>query len=255
MQTENILGVIPARYASTRFPGKPLAIIGGISMIQRVYIQAAKSKLLSKIIVATDDERIAEHVKSFGGNVFMTSTAHQTGTARCAEVLKMQKEKYDVLINIQGDEPFINPSQIDAVINQFMSFDIEIATLVKRITTVEELQNPNVVKVVLNSEGNALLFSRSVIPFHRNTDAETALKQHNYLKHIGIYGYRTDILEEIDELPETNLEKAESLEQLRWLQELYMIHAAETTEESYAVDTPEDVTRIEKLLAEKKISG
>lgn len=251
--SQKVLGVIPARYASSRFPGKPLIMINGMSMIQRVYEQALKSELISRLIVATDDERIASHVKSFGGNVCMTLTAHTTGTERCAEAVQNENANYDIVINIQGDEPFIKPSQINDVVKLFCKYPFEITTLIKKISFADELNNPNVVKAVVNSNGNVLYFSRSIIPFYRNAGTETALKNFDYYKHIGIYGYQMAILKEIVLLPQSKLEKAESLEQLRWVEELYSIGAAETTEESYAIDTPEDLQRIEKLIEENKL--
>jgi 3-deoxy-manno-octulosonate cytidylyltransferase (CMP-KDO synthetase) len=236
----SILGIIPARYASTRFPAKPLADIGGKSMIQWVYNQTSQSSKIGKVVVATDDQRIFDHVVSFGGDVCMTSADHVSGTDRCFEALSKQKEKYDYVINIQGDEPFISPKQIDLVAS-LLDGNTELATLAKKITEREVLINPNVVKVVKSINGEALYFSRSMIPYPRNAN-----ENHNYFKHIGMYAYRADILEKITHLPQSSLEKVESLEQLRWLENGYRIKVAETNEETIGVDTPED---LEKAIA------
>ena len=239
------LGIIPARYASSRFPGKPLVEIQGKSMIQRVYEQALKSNKLSKVIVATDDRRIEKHVKNFGGNVIMTSASHKTGTERCNEVLeKSGPEKWDSIINIQGDEPFINPAQIDAVCNCFNTKGTQIASLVKQISNREELFNSNVVKAVIDKNKNALYFTRAAIPFMRDEKPEKWLANQNYYKHIGIYGYATVILKKITQLKPSTLEIAESLEQLRWLENGYKIKVEITIYDSIAVDTPEDLKKI-----------
>jgi 3-deoxy-manno-octulosonate cytidylyltransferase (CMP-KDO synthetase) len=234
-----ILGIIPARYASTRFPAKPLADIGGKSMIQWVYDQTSQSSKISKLVVATDDQRIYDHVAGFGGTVCMTSADHVSGTDRCFEALSKQKEKYDYVINIQGDEPFISPKQIDLVAG-LLDGDTQLATLAKKITEQEQISNPNVVKLVKSIHGEALYFSRSTIPYIRNAG------NHTFYKHIGMYAYRADILEKITKLPVSDLEKAESLEQLRWLENGYRIKVAETNEETIGVDTPED---LEKAIA------
>ncbi len=239
----NILGIIPARYGSTRFPGKPLIDIGGKSMIQRVYEQSLKSTSLKKIIVATDDERIAEHVLNFGGEVSITSSTHQSGTDRCAEVLHNEKGEFDIVINIQGDEPFINPAQIDLLAVCFDDIEIQIATLIKKIVLEEDIRNPNIVKAIRNFKNEAIYFSRSPIPYRRNPEAEIS-----YFKHIGIYGYRSDVLREITKLPIGNLEKAESLEQLRWVENGYRIGVKETIIESLSIDTPDDLKHVEKYL-------
>lgn len=241
MTALKVVGIIPSRYASTRFPGKPLAMIGGISMVERVYKQAVKSQKLVDVIVATDDERIVMNVKSFGGNVLMTSPNHQSGTDRCAEVLRNSKENWDVVINIQGDEPFINPEQIDLLIACFENPKTQIATLIKKIQQPEEVKNPNIPKVVIDVNSNALYFSRNVIPFNRTSDT---LMPDCYFKHIGIYGYRSTILEEISKLKPALLERIESLEQLRWLENGYSIKTAISQHESMAVDTPEDLEKI-----------
>jgi 3-deoxy-manno-octulosonate cytidylyltransferase (CMP-KDO synthetase) len=236
----NILGIIPARYASTRFPGKPLVDIAGKSMIRRVYEQAKKCADLSEVIVATDDERIFDHVKDFGGVAVMTSAAHQSGTDRCAKVA-LSYPQYNVIINIQGDEPFIDPEQISKLISCFQSPDTQIATLVKKIKNEQELFNPNSPKVLANKRSEAIYFSRSPLPYIRGEEQQNWLQHFTYFKHIGIYGYRADVLQEITKLPVSPLEKAESLEQLRWIENGYRIKVAETELETFAVDTPEDL--------------
>lgn len=240
-----ILGIIPARFGSTRFPGKPLVDINGISMIQRVYEQCVKSKKLSMVIIATDDERIFNHVHEFGGNAMMTSPFHQSGTDRCAEIVRQEKDSdWNVIINIQGDEPYIQPEQIDLLCSTFDDSNTQIATLVKKITSPDELFNHNNVKVVMNKKNEAIYFSRSPIPYNRNFPEQEWLKHSNYFKHIGIYGYRTDILLEIADLAKTNLEVTESLEQLRWIENVYTIKAAITSLDSIAIDTPEDLAKV-----------
>ncbi|MEE1885866.1 3-deoxy-manno-octulosonate cytidylyltransferase [Pedobacter flavus] len=237
-----ILGVIPARYASTRFPGKPLIEIGGKSMIRRVYEQANLAKSLTHVIVATDDQRIADEVESFGGEYVMTNSAHESGTDRCAEVAKIV-EGYDVIINIQGDEPFINPLQIDLLANLFKE-DTEIATLIKPIQEQDELVNPNLPKVVISKQGKALYFSRTPIPYLRGVDIHNWNAKHQYFRHIGIYGYRKNILLQLTNLPISLLEKSEQLEQLRWLENGFNIQTAITEFETIAVDVPEDLDKI-----------
>lgn len=228
----NIVGIIPSRYASTRFPAKPLVDIKGKSMIERVYTQATKAHLLDHVIVATDDERIFNRVVAFGGKVVMTSTKHQSGTDRCAEVLA-SRPTTDVVINIQGDEPFIEPSQINQLAASFANPEVQIATLIKKIETEEDLQSNTVVKVDKTAQNKAIYFSRK--PFHNLA--------HSY-KHIGIYAYRADILRRISQLPQTENELAESLEQLRWLDHGFEIHLIETEHESNSVDTPEDLAQL-----------
>jgi 3-deoxy-manno-octulosonate cytidylyltransferase (CMP-KDO synthetase) len=237
-----ILGIIPARYASTRFPGKPLVSIKGKTMIQRVYEQAKQCTALNQVIVATDDSRIYSHVIDFGGLAIMTSTNHQSGTDRCAEVARSYPE-YDIVINIQGDEPFINPNQIDELASCFET-NADIATLVKKITTNEELFNPNTPKVLKNVLGEAIYFSRATIPLIRGVEKENWLSHYQYYKHIGIYGYRSSILHQITKLLPSTLEKAESLEQLRWIENGYRIKVAETEHETFAIDTPADLEKI-----------
>ena len=238
-----ILGIIPARYASTRFPGKPLADIAGKSMIQRVYEQSKKCALLNDVIVATDDNRIYDHVISFGGKVAMTSSLHQSGTDRCAEI-SLKHPEYDIIINIQGDEPYINPEQISNVALCFDASDAQIATLVKKVQTEQELFNPNSPKVIVNSDSEAIYFSRSPLPHIRGQEQQNWLQHFPYFKHIGIYGYRADVLQQITKLPVSSLEKAESLEQLRWIENGYRIKVAETELETFAIDSPEDLKRL-----------
>jgi len=244
------LGIIPARFASSRFPGKPLVDIDGQTMIQRVYEQVKQSKKLSNVIVATDDQRIVEEVLSFGGNVVMTSETHQSGTDRCAEVITDDNE-YDVIINIQGDEPFINPEQIDLLAACFESPQTKIATLVKEINSMEELFNLNIPKVVRNIHGEAIYFSRQTIPFLRGIEQEQWLKEQTFYKHIGIYAYQADTLRALTQLPVSGLEEAEALEQLRWIENGYTIQTAVTTHETIAVDTKEDLNKILKLFFNK----
>lgn len=238
----NIIGIIPARYASTRFPGKPLVDIGGKSMIQRVYEQCQKATCLNDVIVATDDERIAKHVISFGGYVAMTNPAHQSGTDRCAEVISNYNKPCDAVINIQGDEPFIDPEQIALVANSFKEANTQIASLVKRLTNAADVQNPNVVKAIFNTKQEAIYFSRSPIPFHRNKDVDVT-----YYKHVGIYGYTKETLLAITKLQAGILENIENLEQLRWLENGYKIRLQETTHEAAAIDTPDDLDKVMKL--------
>lgn len=237
-----IIGIIPSRYASTRFPAKSLAIIKGKSMIQRVYEQAQQSSALNTVIVATDHQEIYDHVKKFGGAVCLTRPDHASGTDRCFEALAHQHNKYDYVINIQGDEPFIQPDQIDLLAGKLDGMT-EIATLVKALQTEEQLFNPNVVKVVLNDLMEALYFSRSPIPHIRNTGEKEWLGKHKFYKHIGMYAYRSDVLERLTRLSVSSLEKAESLEQLRWLENGFKISVAETLTETIGIDTPEDLQK------------
>ncbi len=238
-----ILGIIPARYASTRFPGKPLVEINGKTMINRTYEQALSCKSLSKVVVATDDMRIAEEVEKFGGSFAMTSDQHQSGTDRCAEVAASMTD-FDVIINIQGDEPFINPEQIELLANCFKEPSVKIATLIKKIHTEQELFNVNIPKVVFNTNADALYFSRHPVPFLRNTEEKDWINQHQYYKHIGIYGYLRKTLLDITKINPSSLETAESLEQLRWLENGYAIRTAVTDLETLAIDTPEDLKKI-----------
>ena len=232
------IGIIPARYASTRFPAKPLAILGGKPVIQRVYEQVAG--ILDEAYVATDDERIESAVKAFGGKVVMTSVHHKSGTDRCYEAYTKVGQGYDVVVNIQGDEPFIQRSQLEAV---------------KACTPedgFEALENVNSPKVVVNKNMNALYFSRSVIPFQRNAEKEGWLKGHTYYKHIGLYAYRADVLKEITSLPQSSLELAESLEQLRWLENGYTIKVGISEVETIGIDTPQDLARAEAFLKQRE---
>ncbi|MFD2970079.1 3-deoxy-manno-octulosonate cytidylyltransferase [Sphingobacterium bambusae] len=240
-----IIGIIPARYASSRFPGKPLADIGGKSMIQRVYEQVKGCASLAEVVVATDDQRIEEHVRSFAGNVIMTSTEHESGTDRCAEVVS-KINGFDVAINIQGDEPFINPLQIDLLCSLFNDPKTDIGTLIKKIDKQEDLFSENTPKVIVGSEQQALYFSRQTIPFLRGIPNAEWLRKHNFYKHIGVYGYKTAVLQEITRLPISSLEKAEALEQLRWLENGYRIRVAETAYDTVAVDRPEDLETIKR---------
>ncbi len=239
-----ILGIIPARYASTRFPGKPLVDIGGKSMIQRVYEQAKKCISISEVIVATDDDRIFNHVHDFGGKAVMTSPNHQSGTDRCAEVAVSHPE-YDVIINIQGDEPYIDPEQLTKVASCFSDETTQIATLIKKVLTNDELHSINSPKVIINRFAEAIYFSRSPLPHIRGQEPADWLQYFTYFKHIGVYGYRADVLQAITRLPISALERAESLEQLRWIENGYKIRVAETELETYAIDTPEDLERLQ----------
>ncbi len=244
------IGIIPSRYASTRFPGKPLVDIKGKSMIQRVYEQTVKSKILSKSVVATDDERIYDHVKGFGGEVLMTDISHTNGTSRCNQVIELLENKgenYDVVINIQGDEPYINPEQIDSIVRLFENDKVQIGTLAKEIKSADELFNPNVVKVVLGNDNNALYFSRQSIPMLRGVDDSNWLEEFIFFKHVGIYGYRTNILREIVNMPVSKLEQAEKLEQLRWLENGIPVSVDITDYESVAIDTPDDLLKLETI--------
>ncbi len=241
-----ILGIIPARYASTRFPAKPLVDIAGKSMIQRVYEQVSKSKSISQVVVATDHPEIFAHVNTFG-EACMTKESHVSGTDRCFEALQQQKENFDYVINIQGDEPFIHPEQIDLLAST-LDGKTEIATLVKSIEEEGLLFNPNVVKAVLTKTGEALYFSRSTIPHIRSTEQSLWLDKHTFYKHIGMYAYRKDILEKVTQLQVSSLEKAESLEQLRWLENGFRIRVAETKIETLGIDTPEDLVKALDLL-------
>ena len=245
-----IVGVIPARYASTRFPGKPLADINGKMMIQRVYEQVQKA--LSYVCVATDDERIKEAVEAFGGEVVMTSSTHESGTDRCAEaIVEFEKEmgiNADVVINIQGDEPFIDPIQIEQLAEIFNDDKSEIATLIKKITEVKVLEDANKVKVVVGKDSQALYFSRSAIPHVRSAPRSDWLIRQDFYHHIGMYGYRRAVLLDICTLPKGDLEISESLEQLRWLENGYGIKTAITDIDSMGIDTPADLEEAIKLI-------
>jgi 3-deoxy-manno-octulosonate cytidylyltransferase (CMP-KDO synthetase) len=244
----NILGVIPARYASSRFPGKPLVMIDGKSMIMRVYEQTLKTTVLNRVIVSTDDKRIFNHVKECGGEVMMTSESHVSGTSRIGEVVEnlsfLGKCPYDVIVNIQGDEPFIDPSQIDLVVSLFNDRQVQIGTLIREIVNSEDLFNSNVVKVVVDNSGKVLYFSRSPIPFLRGVPQDKWIDHNTYFRHIGLYAYRSSILKPILNLPAAPPEQAESLEQLRWLYNGYSIHAAVTDIETVGIDVPEDLLKL-----------
>lgn len=245
--------IIPARYASTRFPGKPLADMNGKSMIQRVYEQV--KKCIPDVYVATDDNRIAETVTRFGGNAIMTSDKHRSGTDRCYEALTKIDGIFDAVINIQGDEPFIKPEQIQTIMNCFNAPETEIATLVRPFTEedgFDALFNSNSPKVILNKKSEAIYFSRSIIPYIRNFKYTEWLKHHTFYKHIGMYAYRSDILKEITALPQTSLEISESLEQLRWIENGYKIKVGITTQETIGIDTPEDMEKALKFLTSKQ---
>ncbi|MBO4308172.1 MAG: 3-deoxy-manno-octulosonate cytidylyltransferase [Bacteroidales bacterium] len=249
-----ILGIIPARYASTRFPGKPLALIDGKPMIEHVWRGVTESSAVSRAIVATDDSRIAEAVRAFGGEVMMTGEHHRSGTDRCGEVVKKlvhSADCYDVVINIQGDEPRVAASQLRTVAAIFDDPKTEIATLKKSIASPEELFSPNVVKVVCNPSGDALYFSRQPIPYLRNTEKDLWLEKQKYYKHIGIYAFRLDILESVTKLAQTPLELSESLEQLRWLENGFRISVRETDVENIAIDTPEDLLKLQSPKGQK----
>jgi 3-deoxy-manno-octulosonate cytidylyltransferase (CMP-KDO synthetase) len=238
-----IIGVIPARYASTRFPGKPLVDIGGMTMIERVYRQALQSGVLAQVVVATDDQRIYDAVSKFGGMAIMTDPGHPSGTDRCSEAVLKMDDLYDAVINIQGDEPFIHPDQIRLLADAVSEEGAQIATLVKVIQGDDELFNPNSPKVVVSAQGEALYFSRQAIPFVKSAEQSQWSASHRFYKHIGIYGYRTDVLQQITQLPQGALELAESLEQLRWLEHGYRIRVRETQHETVAIDTPNDLEK------------
>lgn len=255
MNSLSVLAVIPARYASSRFPGKPLVDIAGKTMIQRVYEQAKQA--FDSVVVATDDKRIFDTVENFGGITVMTSNLHQSGTDRCAEALELisiqQNKHFDIVVNIQGDEPFIAPEQLKLLAGCFAQPQTQIATLVKTIKTESELFNANTPKVVLKTDGHAVYFSRSVVPYLRNVEPREWLSQHTFYKHIGIYAYRTSVIKQITKLKQGVLEKAESLEQLRWIENGYSIMTAITEFETYAIDTPNDLQEVNRKIASGEI--
>lgn len=248
-----VVGIIPARYASTRFPGKPLALIKGKPMIQRVYEQALKAKL-DAVVVATDDARIADAVMDFGGQYVMTSPNHRSGTDRCREVLDLLENQYDAIINIQGDEPFIDPRQIGMMRDLISRDDTVLASLAKRIEDEDELFSPNTVKVVMDKEGNALYFSRNPVPFMRNVDRKDWLGKGVFYKHIGIYAYKAEALRQIAEMQPSTLEMAESLEQLRWLENGLRIRMGITQEENVSIDEPSDIDKAERFAENQTIT-
>lgn len=241
------IAIIPARYASTRFPGKPLALLGGLPVIQRVYEQAIS--VLPEAYVATDDERIFQCVEAFGGRAVMTRTDHKSGTDRIQEAVEHIGTDADVIINIQGDEPFVQASQLQTLMQLFDDTTTQIGTLGKRFESLEAVQNPNSPKIVCDQRGFALYFSRSVIPFVRGKETAEWLKHYPFLKHLGLYAYRREVLREVTQLPQSPLEQAESLEQLRWLENGYRIRVGLTDVETVGIDTPEDLTRAEAFLA------
>lgn len=249
MNNLKFIGIIPARYASTRFPGKPLAMLGGMTVIERVYRQV--SKAMDNVIVATDDDRIFKAVEAFGGKAVMTSSEHRSGTDRCREAYINNGGNEDVIINIQGDEPFIQPEQLQSIMSCFDDKDTDIATLIRPFSPsrpVEELINPNSAKVLVDKNMNALYFSRSVIPYLRGVEQDKWPATHQYYTHIGMYAYRAQVLNEITQLPQSKLEIAESLEQLRWLENSYVIKTAISNIETVGIDTPQDLERAAAIL-------
>jgi len=243
-----VLGIIPARYGSTRFPGKPLAMIGDKTMIHRTYDQVRKSSL-DALVVATDDQRIFDEVRGFGGQVVMTRSDHKSGTDRCCEALALVGGAFDAVVNVQGDEPFIDPIQIDLVAELIRNEEVPLATLARRITDQETVLNPNVVKVVFDDQGYALYFSRHAIPFVRGVEPSQWLEKTAYYQHIGLYAYKSDALRRVASLPMGRLEQAESLEQLRWLENGLRIRVAlSDIAQTFGIDTPEDLVLIPKEL-------
>ena len=243
---KRFVGIIPARYASTRFPGKPLAILGGKTVIERVYTQVADA--LDDAYVATDDTRIFDTVTGFGGKAVMTRTDHKSGTDRIEEAVEKIGGQWDVVVNVQGDEPFIQRSQIDTLCRCFDDEDTQIATLGKPFDSMEAVDNPNSPKIVTDLRGYALYFSRSVIPYVRGAEHDAWMGHYPFLKHLGIYAYRREVLEAVTRLPQSPLELAESLEQLRWLQHGYKIKVGTTDVETIGIDTPDDLARAEAFL-------
>ena len=241
-----VVGIIPARYNSTRFPGKPLAMIKGKTMIQRVCEQAWKSKL-DAVVVATDDIRIADEVLKFGGKYVMTDPRHQSGTDRCCEAVQMLEEQYDAVINIQGDEPFIDPRHINLLVDLISRDDTQLASLVKRIDEEEALFGSSKVKVVMDKTGKALYFSRNPIPFMQNMAHEKWMQKGRFYQHIGIYAYKTETLRQIAMMQPSTLEQAESLEQLRWLENGLSIRMAVVAGESISIDTPDDLAKAREM--------
>ncbi|MBR1792823.1 MAG: 3-deoxy-manno-octulosonate cytidylyltransferase [Bacteroidales bacterium] len=246
-----VLAVIPARYASSRFPGKPLARLGDRPVIQWVWEHVCQLSKLSRIIVATDDSRIYQAVSDFGGEAMMTSTSHRSGTDRCGEVVRSLQDKgefYDVVINVQGDEPFVQPAQLQTLVDCFFDAQVQIATLRTRIQSTEELLSPNNVKVICNRAGKALYFSRQPIPYLRGVDSDQWIEREAYYKHVGIYAFRSDALLSLTKLQSTTLEQAESLEQLRWLECGYSIAVQTTLFSNVGIDTPEDLDAAARML-------
>lgn len=253
MKDKKFIAIIPARYASTRFPGKPLATLGGKTVIHRVYDQVKKA--LDNVIVATDDDRIYNHVISFGGKVVMTSTNHRSGTDRCREAYTLNGGKEDIVINVQGDEPFIQPEQIYTIMQCFKDETIDIATLVKPFDKNGEyaaLENPNAAKVVIDNNMNALYFSRSVIPYMRGVEKQQWPSKHQFYTHLGMYAYRAEALRKVTQLQPSSLEIAESLEQLRWLENGMKIKVGMSKTSSIGIDTPQDLERAESFLKDNQ---
>ena len=249
-----VLAVIPARYASTRFPGKPLALLGGKPMIEWVWERVASLNSLNKAVIATDDGRIAKAVSAFDGKAMLTNSSHRSGTDRCGEVLgrlEAAGEQYDVVLNVQGDEPFVQQEQLESLIDCFTNSDTQIATLITAINESEGLLSPNSVKVVCDREGRALYFSRQPIPYLRGVAMEEWLQKHTYYKHVGIYAFRASTLKELVRLPQSPLELGENLEQLRWLENGYRIRVCPTEAGNMGIDTPEDLEAAELYLTSK----
>jgi len=252
-----VLVVIPARYASTRFPGKPLALLGGETIVSRVYHRVKAVESVSDVYVATDDQRIFDHVISFGGKdaAMMTASTHHSGTDRCGEVLQKleaQGRNYDVVINVQGDEPFIDPEQVEILAKSFEDPSVQIATLVTHFPSTDDLLSPNNAKVVVSEQGKALYFSRQPIPFRRGVPVERWLEEGKYYKHVGIYAFRSDVLHKVCALKPAPLEESEKLEQLRWLSAGYQISVVETNHSNIGIDTPEDLAEAESQLQAAK---
>ena len=245
-----VFGIIPARYASTRFPGKPLVQLDGRTMVEWVYRRAEKA--FDTVAVATDDERIAAEVRRFGGRVVMTSPAHRSGTDRCAEALALMQDetgtKADVVVNVQGDEPFVDPALLSRLAACFDDESTQIATVVKPFDSVADLMNPNNVKAVLSASGRAVYFSRSTIPYIRGFEQDEWLNRHTFYWHLGLYAYRAGILARLTQLPPSPLEIAESLEQNRWLENDFYIRVIQTQGENIAIDTPEDLVRAQQWI-------
>ena len=252
----NVFGIIPARYASTRFPGKPLVKIQGKTMVEWVYCRAKQA--FSTVAVATDDTRIADEVKRFGGTAVITSPLHNSGTDRCAEALILMQEHFgkqaDVVVNVQGDEPFVDSDLLVRLAHCFEDPSTQIATVVRRFTSSSDLFNPNCVKAVMTAAGRAIYFSRSPIPYIRGCEQEKWIEHHNFFLHLGLYAYRADVLNTLTQLPQSTLELAESLEQNRWLENDFYIKVIQTDHETYGIDTPEDLERVHQLLSDKHIS-
>jgi 3-deoxy-manno-octulosonate cytidylyltransferase (CMP-KDO synthetase) len=242
-----IVAIIPARYASTRFPGKPLIDILGKPMIQRVYEQVAQCKTIDRVVVATDDKRIFDRVEAFGGEALMTAADHPSGTDRCWEAFRQLKENFQYIINVQGDEPFIDPGQVDELGNVLNNEEVELATQMIAVDDHEVLFDRGEVKIVLNENNEALYFSRMVIPYIKGVEEKNWHEHHTYYRHVGMYAYRADVLKKLTALPVSSLEKAESLEQLRWLQNGFRIRCVLTKYDSHCIDTPEDVNKVLKF--------